>query len=185
MSARTLLSIALLAGVAAMPATNHWTHFVSPQCRFSTWYPPGWRQTVPASEGLEIANFPKSQAVTGVFIPITGALIQAGPAADQSQTMEDDVIGQMRADWARLTTLDQTIVTGMPYPNFPKTLRVVEYYENYGTATKPILQHTTMILCKVHGRIFIVELFYWRGNRHAKMLEGEALDVARDLDIEK
>ncbi len=186
MSARqAALAIALLAVVPALAAGTGWTHFVSKQYRYSAWYPPGWQPLTPKSQSLTIINFPQSERVGGGVIPAHGALIQAGPAHRPGKTIEELLQEGMTVAGARYPILDQTLLTGLPYADAPKALRQVEYYENYGSATRPILQHVTTFWCKVHGRIFSVALFYFRGNKDAKMLEAEALSVARSMRIGK
>jgi len=182
--ARLILGLFCLAGTAAVPAGTGWTHFVSTKYRFSAWYPPGWQPLAPGSQSLEIIDFPQSQRVTGTIIPEGGALIQAGPDALPG-TVQDQINSELLHAGAVSAIIDQTLVTGLPYPDAPKTLRQVEYYENYGTQTDPVLQHITDFWCEVNGRVAGVTLFYWRGNKDAKMLEGLALDVARSLRVQK
>ncbi|MGH9473163.1 MAG: hypothetical protein ACRD1M_10520 [Terriglobales bacterium] len=157
---------------------------MSAKYRFSAWYPPGWQLLIPGSQSLEIINFPQSQRVTGTIIPENGALIQAGPDVVPGSIQEQINASLLHAG-AVAPALDQTLVTGLTYPGSPKTLRQVEYYENYGTQTDPVLQHITTFWCEINGRVASVALFYWRGNKGAKMLEGEALDVARSLRVQR
>ena len=185
MTARLALAIVLLAASPALPAGAGWTHFVSKRYRYSAWYPPGWAPLTKRSQSLTVINFPQSERVTGAVVPVGGALIQAGPAERPDKTIEDLVQEEMTVAGARYPILDQTLLTNLPYPDAPKTLRQVEYYENWGSATHPILQHVTTFWCKVHGRIFSVALIYFHGNKGAKVLEAEALEVARSLRIGK
>ncbi len=181
------VGIFLLLAVAAVPGGAGWTHFASKGDRFSTWYPPGWHPFMAAwshFDDLAVINFPTSERVTGVVIPVHGAMIQAGPAPP-GKTIEDLVQASTKfaADPAPL--VDQTLLTNTPNPDACPTLRQIEYYDNLGSAVTPILEHWTSFYCTVHGRVFIVSLSYIRGNKDAKMLEAETLSVARSLRIEK
>lgn len=183
--AQKSLAIVLLACATASAAPNGWAHFVSKQSRFSAWYPPGWQPLTPGSVALEIVDFPKSEAVTGAVVPERGALIQAWPASDPADTIEKLIQRQTTIDGDVAPDVDQTLLTGLRYPDSPRTLRQVEYVRNEGSAVHPILQHVTMYYCKVHGRIFEVMLIYFRGNKKAKQLEAAARSVARSLRIQK
>lgn len=180
---QTATRAAVLGGTAAAPQGAGWTHFVSATYRYSAWYPPGWRQ-MSTLDSIYIADFPQSQAGTGSVIPEQGAVISVGPTEVQG-TISEQINAELNHAGVKSPILDQTLETGLKDPDAPTTLRQVEYYDNFGTATDPILQHVTVFYCEVHGRIFEVVLLYWRDNKNAKMLEGEALAIARTLRISK
>ena len=172
--------------VAALLAPQHygWVHYVSTQHRFSAFYPPGWHEVTPGLGGLQVINFPDSERVGGIIIPPAGAIITVGPTGYSGKTINDTVVASLvGADGPPI--LDQTILTDGLGPDGCPTLREVQTYLNLGSATHPVLERDTAYYCQVHGRIFTVDLEYYRGNKDAAMLESLARDVAMTLRVEK
>ena len=174
------IAVLLVATIAG--AKSGWKAFHSEQYRYSTFYPPGWQPLTPRSQAFTAINFPQSERVEGIVVPPSGAMIEAGP------TGEPTVDKEIKADLENAgtdATVDQTLLTKLPYPDACKSLRQVEYDVNLGSTTSPVYQHITSFYCEVHGRAFGVTLIYYRGNKDAEMLQAVALDVARFLRIEK
>ncbi len=185
MIARRVAGLVIL-WVGALLAPQHygWTHYVSAQHRFSAFYPPGWHLLTPDVGVLQVVNFPDSERVGGTIIPPAGAIITVGPTGYPGKTVNDVIVASLvGADGPPI--LDQTILTDGLGPDGCPALHEVQTYLNLGSATHPVLERDTTYYCQVHGRIFTVNLEYFRGNRAAPMLESLARTVATTLRIEK
>ncbi|MGH9414381.1 MAG: hypothetical protein ACRD0Y_11675 [Terriglobales bacterium] len=179
---RIAFALALVSGLVAARPFYGWTQFFSAKYKYAAYYPPGWHLLQPTGDSLTAINFPDSQRVTGAVIPEQGAYIDAGPVSASITTVNDAVMQALaHADGAPI--LEQTLLTSDPGTNGCPTLHQLEYYENFGSSTKPVLEHWTSYFCSVHGRIFAVDLGYWRGNKDAALLEGLARTVANTLQI--
>jgi len=180
---RLLVALALLGGLLA-PQHYGWTHYASPKRQFSAFYPPGWHLLKPDFGILQAINFPDSERVGGVVIPPTGAIITAGPTGYPGKTINDVVVASLvGTDGAPI--LDQTLLTDGLGPDGCPTLREVQTYLNLGSPVHPVLERSTSYFCQVHGRIFSVNIEYYRGNKDAAMLESLAREVSMTLRIEK
>ena len=179
--AAILLLASGLLGVA--PATG-WAHFQSSKYRFSIFYPPGWHILHAGDDwpGLDVINFPSSEAGHGTVLTENGALITVMPPEEPGGNV-DDLVAQSTKFLHDPPSIDQTILTRTTDPNHCPTLRQVSYYENLGTELTPVLEQFTTYYCEVHNRIFRVTLTYYRGNKDTGMLEGLARTVADTLRI--
>jgi hypothetical protein len=181
---RPLGLVFVWASTLLAPQHYGWTHFVSAHHQFSAFYPPGWHELTPGLGGLQVITFPDSERVGGIIIPPAGAIITVGPTGYPGKTVNDVVMASLvGADGPPI--LDQTILTDGLGPDGCPTLREVQTYLTLGSATHPVLERDTAYYCQVHGRIFTVDLEYYRGNKNAAMLESLARDVAMTLRVEK
>ena len=173
------LAIGAVRGAAA-PAGGGWKEFDSRLYGFHVLYPGSWYFWEPKSEVLEIFNFPRSQGIEGVILPLGGASISVmGPPPDIHIRSLDEWVQRDLQGWTLVDKSERIVVPGAPRQGCARLTKVVSVADQ-GPPGKAV-QVTTAYYCRTGGGLYRIEAINWRGDPNQEQYQELAFEVATTL----
>jgi hypothetical protein len=159
-------------------ATAPSREFASETGHFRVRYPGSWHRLADRNDVLNIINFPGNQAVEGVILNATGAMIQVSGPPPKARTVED---------WIRIGLLDDPLLDKREVPPSNdargcKTLTRVQWRSDVSGQGKAYYFYTDYY-CSTASGFYSVLLTNWEGDTNQRHLEQTALAIALSLRV--